>query len=805
MNEVQSKYIEIIFDKEKPQSVDTSIRIKVKAENISEELEYKFLIGKGGIWSVIKDFSKSNQCLWVPTEDGNYIIMVQAREKLKARPLDYLAKEEFSIVKGEISQPMKEEFKDNTDHENYSEIGRITEADSNEFKEIMSETNDNILFLKASQVSPEEKKTLMKGIDETMDETRDEMAVTRDVIDLKEIEKRVEVENREDDEINKFNSEKIMSKLSEKSLNNDINSIDDTYNEIIEDIIIEKNKIFVGEKAVIKVNSIEKETYLYKFYIKNNNEWSIIKEYDTDNILVYTATQPGRMEFLVQCKRLNSTDNFDDFRIIDIDVEENEKVEIVNIKCLSTELICGEELEFAVDTNIKENNGQVILYKFYKISKDGRSSCIQDYSTNSNVQFIEPHDGTYRILCLVRSILSNKEYDDRAVLMYKVKPYTDIKIKDFIADLNSPQATETEIIFNSDVEGGKNPLYRYKVKGPIEEDTGFTISNEFSWNPEEPGEYEVFLYVKDKMFTGEYEDSRKIAFTIEKRGKKPIKILDVIVDKEKKIIIGETVNIMVHAEGGTGLLYSFIIKRDGRLIEESKYSTSNWIDFTPDRVGEYEVEIKVKDKYSEKDFDIHNLIYLKAMEYIPGEIDYILLPYKENYLIGDAIEFECISQNTNEVLIKYETKINGQSIEQTEFSKNKKLRVIPKTPGKYTIEVCAKNIKCEKEFDSKKQISLYVNEASPVLNTKIISNKIEGKVNEEFSIEATSRGGKDVCYEFYLMENGQWKKVQSYSKKNFYSFIPFTSGKYKILALAKSYYKKVSYEDYSELNFCVKD
>ena len=112
MNEIQSKYIEIIFDKEKPQSVDASIRIKVNAENINEELEYKFLIGKGGIWSVIKDFSRSNQCLWVPTEEGNYIIMVQAREKSKARPLDYLAKEEFSIVKGEITQPMNEEFKE---------------------------------------------------------------------------------------------------------------------------------------------------------------------------------------------------------------------------------------------------------------------------------------------------------------------------------------------------------------------------------------------------------------------------------------------------------------------------------------------------------------------------------------------------------------------------------------------------------------------------------------------------------------------------------------------------------------------
>ena len=31
------------------------------------------------------------------------------------------------------------------------------------------------------------------------------------------------------------------------------------------------------------------------------------------------------------------------------------------------------------------------------------------------------------------------------------------------------------------------------------------------------------------------------------------------------------------------------------------------------------------------------------------------------------------------------------------------------------------------------------------------------------------------------------------------------SGKYKILALAKSYYKKVNYEDYSELTFVVKE
>lgn len=791
MNEIQSKYIEIIFDKEKPQSIDTSIRIRVESENINEELEYKFLIGKGGIWSVIKDFSNSNQCLWVPTEDGNYIIMVQAREKSKARPLDYLAKEEFSIVKGEVKQSMNKNFEDRSSEKKESHIDKSLKENEKEFEKIINKDNDNILFLKASQVSSEEKKTLMKEINETMDE----VAVTKELINVKDIEKN-DINNESK------NDEKLLNNFIE---NNNIVNNDDTQNEIIDEIIIEKSNIIIGEKAVITVKPIESNTYLYKFYIKDNRDWSIIREYDTDNTLIYTATRSGRMELLVQCKRLNSTENFDDFRIIDIDVQDNERIEIIDIKCLTIDLVVGKELEFSVDTNIKSSDKQIILYKFFRISKDGKSTCIQDYSTNNKVNFIEYNRGTYRILCLVRSMLSNKEYDDRAVLLYNIKPYKDIKIRDFVANLNSPQATESEITFSSIVEGGNNLLYRYRIKGPIEVDTGFIMEDEFEWNPMEPGEYEILLYVKDKTFYGDYEDSKKIAFTIEKRGKKPIKILDVIVDKEKKIIIGDTVNIMVNAEGGTGLIYSFIIKKDGILIEESNYKTSNWIDFTPNIVGEYEVEIRVKDKYSEKDFDIHNLIYLKAMRYIPGEIDYILLPYKESYLIGDIIEFECIAQNTNEVLVKYETKINGQSIEQTEFSKNKKLRFVPKAPGKYTIEVYAKNIKCDKEFDSKKQINLYVNEASPVLNTKIISNELEGKVNEEFSIEVTSRGGKDVCYEFYLMENCKWRKVQSYSKKNFYSFIPFTSGRYKILALAKSYYKKVSYEDYSELTFTVKD
>jgi hypothetical protein len=813
MEELQLKYVEIAFDKQAPQQVGTEISISGKIDGQIENLEYKFIVGKGGIWNTIQEFSKKNDCVWKPKREGEYMVMVQAREKGGKKPLDYVAKEDYSIVTEEVIDAMNEETlienfgskveieRENKDivrdGENDSEIsGEEDSIEGNvEFKEAINNIDDNVVFLEVKEISKDEKEILMANndVDEETAFSDDSGRLDHKIIDIKEIEEdKIDIQYEKIDLLDKIFSEN----KTERELN------------FIKDIIIDKEEIKVGEKCSIEIKTNDKNVYLYRYYVKRNSEWDAIKDYDTSNILKYTANEVGEKEFLIQCKRMESTETFEDYRIIKLKVKDISKIEITNFKCLSNSLIVGDKLEFLVETNIRNLTNKedkiVLLYKFYKIYKDGKSSCIQDYSTKNDVCYKETEAGSYRLLCLVKSILSNKEYDDRAILVYNVKPYEDIRINSFVADLNSPQASETDIKFTSEVQGGNNILYKYKVNGPIKEDTGFTAKNEFLWKPIEAGEYEIILYVKDCNYKGDYEDAKKIAFTIERKGENPVKILDIVVDKEKKIITGEPVNIMVNGEGGTRLQYAFTIRKDGRRLEWVDYNKSNWINFIPKQTGEYEVEIMLKDKYSNKPYDIHTLVYLKAMEYLPGEIDYIILPYKETHLIGETIEFECIIQNTQNVLVKYETKINGHSIEQTEFSKNKKLRLIPKIAGKYTIEVYAKNIKCTSEYDSKKQINLYVSEAPPVIETNIITNTLEGHINEELTFEAVSRGGKDVCYEFYLMENNEWRKVQAYSRKHYYNFIPYTQGKYKLLALAKSYYKKVSYEDYAEVTFYVK-
>ena len=79
------------------------------------------------------------------------------------------------------------------------------------------------------------------------------------------------------------------------------------------------------------------------------------------------------------------------------------------------------------------------------------------------------------------------------------------------------------------------------------------------------------------------------------------------------------------------------------------------------------------------------------------------MPNKNNYLIDDIIDTEVIVQNTKNVLIRYVTKINGYEVEDTGFINNKKLQINPKCSGKYTIDIYAKNVKCEGEYDSKKK------------------------------------------------------------------------------------------------------
>ncbi|WP_186429409.1 triple tyrosine motif-containing protein [Clostridium sp. BSD9I1] len=569
---------------------------------------------------------------------------------------------------------------------------------------------------------------------------------------------------------------------------------------IIDSLKINKKEIKVGEKIKIDATS-NKDNIMYRYWLKEEFNWQIIKDYTLDNFLECTIKNPGKHEILVECKEINSLKQYNDFARVDFNVLPLKKIEIRNFRCITGERICNEELLFEVDTD--GDKDRVILYKFIKISKDREFKCIQDYSTKKVVAYVEEVPGDYRLICMVKDMYSPKEYDDRAIINFSIHPYKNIEINSFTANKMSPQRVETEIELQAIVTGGRELLYRYIIEGNSSVDSGYIRLNNYTWKPEKPGEYKVILWVKDSSFDGEYEQKEEVYFTVDEKVKLPIKIENVIIDKGNEILKHEEVIIEVNASGSSTLRYSFIIRKEGQERGRIDYGSCNFIKFTPQEEGKFEIEVMVKDKYSLKEYDSHKIIYINSYNFFPANIDYILMPLNEYYVAGDTIKLNIISINTKDLLFKYVLKINGRKIEETDYVESIEYYFMAPHSGVYVVEIYVKNKLSNKEFDNKKEARIPVHQALPITNTTIKCSDSQIEINKPIIVTVENEGGKDVIYEFYLMEEDEWFKVQNYSKKNYYSFVPFKKGKYRILALCKSSYRKCAYEDYDILEFII--
>lgn len=665
--------IEIKIESQEPQKGSNSKNIIIVNE-YKKNLLYKFMVGNKGLWKTLKDYSEEKTCLWNPINDGEYIIMVQAKDKESKKNSSYVSRISYTIGK-----------------------------------------------------------------------ERDE-----DIIDY---------------------------------------------------ITLNKEEYSIGEKLTLVVETNYDEV-MYRYWIRAYDAWELIKDYSVENVLIYTIQDQGKQEILVECKNIDSSNKFDDFKTVKFNVKESIPVEITGFTPLVEEdFLVEEEIAFKVNVSNKENKN--ILYKFYKADKNGHVEWSQDYSTKSIFSYIEKNTGNYKLLCMVKDMYSLNEYDDRAILNYEVKPYRDIKILNFNSDMSSPQLLNRDIIFQTIASGGKDLRYRFIVEGVHKEDSGFTRMNTFLWKSKSEGKYLIKTFVKDVSSEEEYEAMSSMEFEITKEQYVPIKIKNIVIDKTRNYIKGEVITIRVDTTGGIDPLYKFKVYHEDDEIECKDYSKSNWMSFTPESSGNYKLQIRVRDIGSSKEFDCETFECFNVQEFVPGTLDYILMDAKEYYRIKDKIVLDVIAENTSNTYVKYALTINDRIVEETSYGISKRYCFIPKVSGKYIVDIYSKNKLSQKEYDCKKQVKILVHDTLPVTDIKIKASVPIIYVNNGVDFFVESSGGRDVVYEFYLMERGEWKRVQSYSKKNFYSFIPFAEGIHKILVLAKSFHKKIAYEDYKLHEFNV--
>lgn len=370
---------------------------------------------------------------------------------------------------------------------------------------------------------------------------------------------------------------------------------------------------------------------------------------------------------------------------------------------------------------------------------------------------------------------------------------------------NSPQEKNTSIVIS--VETGEEKKYFYKFlvgfEGKWSTLRDFEADNKIVWTPNEYGVYSIMVQIREENSRKSFDYVSKAEFEISSISmKKKAFIKDIHIDKREPFIKGETIHIEIEAGGGSGeYLYGFAVKMNGHKLEEIEFGPCSWVNFTPENTGGFELEARVKDMDSPYSSDDIRLVKIEVFEFAPGKIDYVIMPKKEHFIVSDTIPLEIVAQNTKNILIKYMLKIDNSIVEETEFVESKKYEFTPKCSGIYSVLMLVKNKKSDAIFDSKNEVRVRVFDSYPVTNARIMQDKDVIKENEPVTFSVSYNGGQGVVFEFYTFEDGEWKLVQEYSKKSYYSFIPFKKGTYKVLVLLKSQNTITPYEDYDILTF----
>lgn len=571
----------------------------------------------------------------------------------------------------------------------------------------------------------------------------------------------------------------------------------------IKGISLNRDKVIIDEPLAITVDCTGEEV-LYRFLKVKDGEETLLKDYSSENYFNLIPKDVGDIKIVVQVKNKGSISMYDSEESIEFYVWRREAVKIQNLMFITKYLIVDEEL--IVDVDIKYSDKKNVLYKCIKIDEKNNIEVVQEFSSKNVISFKESKAGKYKLLVAVKDMYSGNEYDDRALINYEVKNYKTVRMESFIADVISPKSVESDINFRVICEGGKSLRYNYKIsrEDGYEYETGFIKDDTYCWKPTEIGTYKIRAYVKDQSYSGEYEDSNEMEFVIEEHERREAKILDILKTGGHEVKVGNYIQYKVMSDNNKGNLFAYRVSCDNEVILETPYRSDTIFRYSPEKVGKYSIEIMVRNKFSDNEYDAHDFCYFNAYLFVPCKIDKIISYCNETPMPGDKIIFETIVFNAKEAVIKYDIRINGFLVEESDYTSNKKFSITPKCGGLYNIDVYSKNENSNERFESKKSVYFKVRDVSPVYNVEVQCDVEEKRVNCPITFNASCEGGRSVNYQFYIDEGGEWKLVQEYCRKSYYTFIPFKRGQYRIMVLCRSANEVKAYEDYRIIEFEVK-
>lgn len=561
-----------------------------------------------------------------------------------------------------------------------------------------------------------------------------------------------------------------------------------------------------GKKTIgIFVQSLFREKLLYKFFESKNGTWKVIKNFTEDNYVYWNPTEEGKYIIMIQAKEVDSTNSFDYV----------ERVEYINEK----------ESNDIAKTNIDNEKEKKQYNKgiyIQDIQKNNLEKFEQKIKSKFEYEYLNPYEEMFEKKYSKANNISenNEEIEDNQKIKFRVEEELE---HDNTKLIESETLTNKLFIMNDsenniDIQNQYSEEYEESKKNikVVEEEDELLVQAKVSEESEMKIE-ETSEVLEEKAIELINESSeqevvhQKFIADINEGTEEEIDKISVAEEK-----VDEDIEDIEDIEDTSeDINFNNLHKKDSDLIEIKDISYNE--DILYPFITDEEKEALVPNKNSIAARTTHvnvpeeNLLeinektedVLKKSEHHEKLIKYILVGPRKNYCIGSQIVFTLLSESKITTVSKYKLYIDNKLVEELPYNHNKTFVIYPTCSGEYRVEFYSKYENSDTEYMDKKVQTLYVREADPIESIGISCDRTVIRCREDVTFMTTVRGGRNVVYEFYIFKDGNWCLEQEYSKKSYYTLMPFKEGTSKLLVLAKNYASEADYDEFIICKFNV--
>ena len=253
-----------------------------------------------------------------------------------------------------------------------------------------------------------------------------------------------------------------------------------------------------GTQMILTAKASGTGTLQYKFLVcDEKSNWSVIQQYSTSNIAIWTPATVGTKTLYVDVKDSNGTVTRKSMSY---------KVASIAkpvISSFTTDLASPQESGTKVTLKATATGTGALQYKFVIRDEKGNYYILRDYSSSNTFEWQTGSVGAKALIVNVKDSYGSTVSKEIA---YTVKAKSSVNIASMYVSKPSPQPVGSGLAINTVATGTGTVTYKYSI---YTASTGWQVLSNYStssfalWNPTKADSYKIKVEVKDSTGTVE--------------------------------------------------------------------------------------------------------------------------------------------------------------------------------------------------------------------------------------------------------------------------------------------------------------